>query len=71
MILHPISPFRGHYVILERPWIDNLDAFVQCKFKKMFITLGVTVKQVTLYPLAKSLAKIENILCQDNEYNDG
>jgi hypothetical protein len=57
-------------VILGRPWIDTVDAFIGHIYGNMFTSWGDSVKQVTLYPPSKSMIDIQNVLWFDDVDSD-
>ena len=61
-ILQPISTSKGHLMILGRPWLAIANTFIGCQSKNMFISQGYSIKQITLYPHAKCIMEIQNIL---------
>jgi hypothetical protein len=70
MVLQPKSPSGKHLIILGRPWLAIVDAFIDCRSRNMFISHGDSTKQVTLYPPTKPLTELENIMCYDNANNE-
>jgi hypothetical protein len=57
MVLQPKSNLGGHPLILGRPWLAIVDAFISCRSRDMTISHGDSVKKFTLYP-----PKIFNII---------
>ena len=57
-ILQPKSTSRGHPVVLGISWLAIADAFIGCRSGDMFLSRGNLVKQVSLYPLAKSITEV-------------
>jgi hypothetical protein len=55
MVLQPKSNLGGHPLILGRPWLATVDAFISCRSGDMTISHGDSVKKFTLYPPTKSL----------------
>ena len=39
-ILHPKSTLGGHLVVLGRPWLATIDAFIGCRLGDMFLPKG-------------------------------
>jgi len=58
MILTPRNNLGGHPLILERPWLVTVDAFISCRSSDMYISDGSSTKKFTLYPLAKAITKL-------------
>lgn len=52
-ILQPKSTSGGHPIVLGRPWLATVDAFIGCRSGTMYISRGESVKQIKLYPLAQ------------------
>jgi hypothetical protein len=48
MILQTKSNLGGHTLILGRPWLVIVDAFISFQSRNMTITNGAEVKQITL-----------------------
>ena len=44
-IIQPKSTSRGHPVVLGRPWLATVDAFIGCRLGDMFLSKGNLVKQ--------------------------
>lgn len=53
MILKPKSNLGGHPLILGRPWLATIDAFISCKSSDMFISYGSSTKKFTVCPSTK------------------
>jgi len=60
MILTPKSNLGGHPLILGRPWLATIDAFISCRSGDMFISDGSSTKKFTLYPPAKTTIEVES-----------
>ena len=69
-ILQPKSTSGGHPVVLERPCLATVDAFIGCRSGTMYISRGDSIKQIKLYPPAKPKSEMQNILWHDNEASD-
>jgi len=65
MILTPKSNLGGHPLILGRPWLATIDAFISCRSGDMYISDGNSTKKFNLYPPTKAITKIG-----DNEWVD-
>ena len=70
-ILQAKSTSGGQPVVLGRPWLAIADAFIGCKSEDMFLCRGNLVKQVSLYPLAKSITEVWDVTCFDKGTSDG
>jgi len=60
IILTPKSNLGEHPLILERPWLATIDAFISCRSGDRFIYDGSSTKKFTLYPLAKTTIEVES-----------
>ena len=70
-ILQPKSTSGGHPIVLGRPWLATTDAFIECRSGDMFLSQGNLVKQVSLYPSAKSITEVQDVTWFDKEPSDG
>ena len=59
-VLQPKSTLGGHPVVLERPWLATADAFIGCRLGDMYLPRGDSFKQVSLYPPAKAITKLQD-----------
>ena len=50
MILTPKNNLGGHPLILGRPWLATIDAFISCRYGDMYIYDGKSTNKFTLYP---------------------
>jgi hypothetical protein len=53
LVLQPKSNLGGNPLILGRPWLAIVDAFIDCRTRNMIISHGTERKQITLYPPAQ------------------
>ena len=61
LIINPRNQLDGHPLILGRPWLATIDAYISCRTSSMTIARGSNVKNLALYPLAHpSLTTIKN-----------
>lgn len=58
MVLIPKNNLGGHPLILRRPWLATVDAFIGCRSGDMFISNGISTKKFTLYPPTKKTIEI-------------
>ena len=70
-ILHPKSTSGGHLVALGRPWPVIAYAFIGCRLGDMFLSRRNLVKQVSLYPPAKSITEVQDFTWFDKGPSDG
>jgi hypothetical protein len=67
VVLQPKTHLGGHPLILGRPWLATVDAFIGCRSGSMTISDGYNKKNLTLYPHATPRAEPENSLWMDTE----
>eukprot|EP00253_Pinus_taeda_P006581 PITA_06581 len=53
LIINPKTQLDGHPLILGRPWLATIDAYIGCRQENMTITQGPDVKNLVLYPPAQ------------------
>ena len=61
IILQPKSNLGGHPLILGRPWLAIVDAFIGCREGSMIISKENESRQISLYPPAKSITELEHM----------
>ena len=61
IIMQPKSNLGGHPLIIGRPWLATTDAFIGCRASSMIISKENESKQISLYPPAKSITKLEHM----------
>ena len=54
MVLTPKNNLARHPLILGRPWVAIVDAFIGCRLGEMFISYGNYTNKFTLYPPART-----------------
>lgn len=69
LVPQPKPNLGGHPIILGRPWLATVDAFIGCRSGNMIISQGTERKKLTLYPSAQS-PTLEHNLWLDDKYND-
>jgi len=68
MVLQPNSNLGGYPLILGRPWLATLDAYIGWRLGYMTISHENSTKKLTLYSLAKTSLELENSLwIEDND----
>lgn len=67
MVLTPKNNLGGHPLILGRPWLAIVDAFIGCRLGDMFISNGCYTKKFTLFPPARTTIETENEEWIDDE----
>lgn len=70
VVLQTKKKLWGHPLILGRPWLDTIDAFISCRLGSMTISNGCETKQLTLYPHATPMINNDNSVWLDYEDND-
>ena len=65
IILTPKNDLGGHPLILGRPWLATVDAFISCRSSDMYVFDGSSTKKFTLYPPARTIIEID-----DNQWID-
>jgi len=55
LVLQPKAKLTGYSLILGRPWLATVDAYISCRAGSMTIKNGPMSKQLVLYPLAQPL----------------
>ena len=53
LIINPKSRLDGHPLILGRPWLATVDAYIGCRQGNMTITGGANIKNLALHPPAQ------------------
>ena len=53
LIINPKTRLDGHPLILGRPWLATVDAYIGCRQGNMTITRGPDIKNLALYPPAQ------------------
>ena len=52
LVLQPKTKFNCYPLILGRPWLATVDAYISCQTGIMTIKIGPLSKQLVLYPLS-------------------
>ena len=65
--MQPKTRLGDHPLILGRPWLATVDAFIGCRSSSMTIFDGYDTKKLTLYPHATPNMEPENSLWMDME----
>ena len=60
---NPKSNLGGHPLILGRPWLATVDAFISCRSGDMYIYDGSLTKKFNSYPPTKAITEVG-----DNEW---
>ena len=58
MTFTPKKNLGGHPLILGRPWLAAIDAFISCRSGDMFISDGKSTNKFTLCPSEKTITEI-------------
>eukprot|EP00253_Pinus_taeda_P017045 PITA_17045 len=67
VVLQTKTKLGGHPLILGRPWLATVDAFISCRFGSTTISNGQETKQLTLYPHATPMINNDNSIWVDYE----
>eukprot|EP00253_Pinus_taeda_P017050 PITA_17050 len=67
VVLQTKTKLGGHPLILGRPWLATVDAFISCRSRSMTISNGQETKQLTLYPHATPMINRDNSIWVDYE----
>jgi hypothetical protein len=65
VVLQPKTKLGGHPLILGRPWLATVDAFISCRSGSMTISNGYETKQLTFYPHATPLINNDDFVWVD------
>ena len=60
MILNPNNNLGGHPLIVGRPSLATIDAFISCTSGDMYISDGNSTNKFTLYPPVKEITEIDD-----------
>lgn len=58
IVLQPKHLVGEHPLILGRPWLATIDAYIRCHSGDMYISHGDNRNKVTLYPAIRSIQEI-------------
>ena len=53
LVLNIQSKLDNHPLILGRPWLATIDAYIECRYENMLISNGTSTKSLVLYPPAR------------------
>ena len=70
-VLQPKSTSGGNPMVLGRPWLTTVEAFIGCRSGDMYLSRGNSLKQVSLYPPVKDITKMQDETWFDKEPSDG
>jgi hypothetical protein len=70
MILQPKTSLGGYPLILGRPWMTIVDAYIGCRYGNMTISHDTYKKQLTFHPLPKPNIDFETPLWANGEDSD-
>lgn len=69
-VLQPKNLVGGHPLILGRPWLATVDAYIGCLSSDMYISHGDFRKKVTLYLPPRSIRELKDTLWLDYDNSD-
>jgi hypothetical protein len=70
MMLQPNSNLGGYPLILGKPWLATIDAYIRCRSSNMTISHRNYTKKLTLYSLTKPSVDQEMSIWVENEYRN-
>jgi hypothetical protein len=70
MVLQTKSRLGGNPIILGRPWLETIDAYIGCRDYDMTIFYGQSHKNITLYPPTKPFLEATKPLWIEDEERD-
>jgi len=70
LVLYPKTKFNGYPLILGRPWLAIVDAYISCRDGNMTIKNGHLSKQLVLYPPSQSSLEHDLPLLPEEEEED-
>jgi hypothetical protein len=65
VVIQPKTKLGGHRLILGRPWLATVDAFISYRLGSRTISNGYETKHLTLYPYATPLSNNDNSVWVD------
>ena len=68
LVIHPKSSKPGQPIVLDRPWLAIVDAFISFRYGEMTISNGTQSKKLILFPPAQTC--IEVPLWLENPYGE-
>jgi hypothetical protein len=70
LVIHSKSSKPGHPVVLGRPWLNIVDAFISCRSREMTISNGTHSQKLVLFPPSQPTTEfpiwLENPYGEDN-----
>jgi len=69
-VLQPKAKFNGYPLILRRPWLSIVDAYISCRVRNMTIKNGHLSKQLVLYPTSQPSLEHDLPLWLEEEEED-
>jgi hypothetical protein len=58
LVIHPKSSNPGHLVVLGRPFLATVDAFISCQYREMTISNGTQSQKIILFPPSQPTTKV-------------
>ena len=55
LVVQPKTSLGAHQIILGRPWLERVDALINCRTGQMTISNGLSMKKLTLYHLDRPI----------------
>ena len=73
MVIESKDPYKGHPIILGRPWLAIANAFIGCRDGEMTISNGLSTQRLILYPPTQPITGNSwwlNCSFEDEEFYD-
>jgi hypothetical protein len=70
MVLQPKTSLVEYPLILGRPWLATVDAYISCRLENMTISHRTSTKKLTLYPPTKPIIDLETPLWVEGDDSD-
>jgi len=70
IVLQPKVNLAGYPLILGKPWLEIVDAFIGCRSGNMIISNGTITKKLVLYPPAQPHDNLEQVMWPTLEEED-
>lgn len=68
MVIDHRNMLDGHPMILGRPWLATVDAYIVCQIGNMTIAKGPTIKYIVLYFPARPNLSVGNYVSFPPKY---
>ena len=68
LVIKPKIRLDGHPIIMGRPWLVTVDAYIGCRIDSMTIAKRDAIKNIAIYPPAKPSIPTVNIHKETHVY---